>query len=435
MPAHDESTSIEAAAESVDRLHPITRSHVMHRFLAVSVALAATLAFTPASAVAAPGLASADALALGPDGVLFVADSRAGRIVVLQRPSRARAEAKSFNLHTVDRTIAGLMGTTSEHIRVLDLAVDPASQTAYLAVRRGSGAETVGAVFAASADGTVTPIDPKPIAEMVLADQVANDTPLPRGRQMRDFTVTDLDFHDGQLYVAGMSGTAFDAVMRRVPYPFTDKAATSRLQMFHAAHNQNETRAPIRAQAIVKLGAAWHALAAYTFTPLVSFPLDGLKARARVVGKTIAELGYGNTPTDVIAFESTDMKGKKAQWLLVVNKQRAPVMIPLAAVAEAAGGEGLTTSAGMMAKAGLEGIEVPLVGYQRVADQSPQLIAGLRRDPETGALGLLSFRKDLYLRLTDFVAEYDVPGYAPAAGAPETTGFRTMLHTEEGFIH
>lgn len=389
-----------------------------------------------AAALAAPAdpLGSADALALGPGGTIVVADSRQGRLVAFERPRIEAGEAAHFNLYGLDRTIAGQLGTPADRIRLTDVAFDREARVAYVSVRSGFGAETTGAVFAATADGRVVPVDiakAKP-TEARLADRVADDAPLPRGRKMRDFTVTDLDFHGGALYVAGMSGTAFDAVLRRVPFPFGGPAAVSKLQIFHAAHNQNETRAPIRAQSIVKLGDTWHAVAAYTCTPLVLFPLDRLKDGARVVGKTIAELGYGNTPTDMLAFTATDPEGNAGEYLLLLNRQRAPVMLPHSAVAAAAGEPGLDAPAGF-GKAGLEAMEVPLAGYFAMADQDPARLVGLKRDPETGTADLLSVRKLLFFRLTDFVGEYDVPGYTAPAGAEGTAGFRAMLHQEEGF--
>ena len=55
-------------------------------------------------------------------------------------------------------------------------------------------------------------------------------------------------------------------------------------------------------------------LAAYTCTPLVTFPVSSLKAGKKVRGKTVAELGNRNQPLDMIVYE----KGGK-QYLLLSN--------------------------------------------------------------------------------------------------------------------
>lgn len=53
-----------------------------------------------------------------------------------------------------------------------------------------------------------------------------------------------------------------------------------------------------------------YVLAAYTCTPLVLIPVKDIKDGAHVVGKTIAEMGYGNAPVDMIQFQSQGMYKK-----------------------------------------------------------------------------------------------------------------------------
>ena len=65
-------------------------------------------------------------------------------------------------------------------------------------------------------------------------------------------------------------------------------------------------------------------MAAYTCTPLVTFPLADLRPGAKVRGKTVAELGNRNTPLDMIAYEKD---GKK--YLLVANTSRGVMKISL----------------------------------------------------------------------------------------------------------
>jgi hypothetical protein len=47
-------------------------------------------------------------------------------------------------------------------------------------------------------------------------------------------------------------------------------------------------------------------VAAYTCTPVVTMPVSDLRDGAEVTGRTIAELGYGNTPLEVLDFEVMD---------------------------------------------------------------------------------------------------------------------------------
>ena len=61
-------------------------------------------------------------------------------------------------------------------------------------------------------------------------------------------------------------------------------------------------------------------MASYTCTPLVLFPLNELKAGVHAKGRTVAELGAGNSPLDMISYEK---EGKK--YFLMSNSNR-PVM-------------------------------------------------------------------------------------------------------------
>jgi hypothetical protein len=63
------------------------------------------------------------------------------------------------------------------------------------------------------------------------------------------------------------------------------------------------------------LGGKPYVVAAYVCTPLVTIALDDLKDGAHIKGKAIAELGYGNTPADMISYSSKDPSGKPQDML------------------------------------------------------------------------------------------------------------------------
>ena len=71
-------------------------------------------------------------------------------------------------------------------------------------------------------------------------------------------------------------------------------------------------------------------LAAYTCTPLVQFPISDLKPKAKVRGKTIAELGNRNRPLDMIVYEKD---GK--HFLLMANSARGIMKIDTTQIAGA----------------------------------------------------------------------------------------------------
>ncbi len=76
-------------------------------------------------------------------------------------------------------------------------------------------------------------------------------------------------------------------------------------------------------------------LAAYTCTPLVQVPVADLKPGAKVKGKTIAELGNGNRPLDMIVYKKD---GK--DYILLANSRRGVMKIPTEGIDKA---EAITT--------------------------------------------------------------------------------------------
>jgi hypothetical protein len=58
--------------------------------------------------------------------------------------------------------------------------------------------------------------------------------------------------------------------------------------MFHAAHGQNETRAPIRAMTVMDIDGVSTVVAAYMCTTLITVPVADLQDGANITGRTIA---------------------------------------------------------------------------------------------------------------------------------------------------
>ena len=122
-------------------------------------------------------------------------------------------------------------------------------------------------------------------------------------RPIRTSTVTDMAYVDGSLLVAGLSNEEFSSKLRRIPFPFTDDATGTSLEIFHVSHGKWETAAPIRT--FVPYDGGRGILASYTCTPVVHFPLADLIPGVKIVGRTVADLGAMNQPLDMISFVRT----------------------------------------------------------------------------------------------------------------------------------
>jgi hypothetical protein len=272
-------------------------------------------------------LKSVGPLAFGPDGVLFVADTKAAAIVAIATGDvKAATGAPMLKVEGINQKIAALLGTTADQILIVDLAINPLSRNAYLSVSRGRGAEAMPVLMRVKTDGKleVISLDSVKYSRADLPDAPA-DKIMGEGNRAsnpRLESITDIAFVDGRLFVAGLANEEFASTLRAVPFPFKAVASGTTVEIYHGAHGRFETRAPVRTFAPFKIGNADHLLTAYTCTPLVQFPISDLKPGAKLQGKTIAELGNRNRPLDMIVYQRD---GK--HYLLMANSSRGVMKI------------------------------------------------------------------------------------------------------------
>ena len=284
-------------------------------------------------------LQSAGPLAFGPDGVLFVADSKAAAVVAIATGDvKPGAGSALLKVEKINQQIAALLGTAADQILIVDLAVNPLSRNVYLSVSRGRGATALPVLVRVKTDGKldVVALDSVKYSRAELPDAPADKLIGEGNRQSnpRLESITDITFVDGRLFVAGLANEEFASTLRAVPFPFKSVASGTMVEIYHGAHGRFETRAPVRTFAPFKIGNVDHLLTAYTCTPLVQFPISDLKPGAKLQGKTIAELGNRNRPLDMIVYQRD---GK--HYLLMANSSRGVMKITTDNIA---GAEGIT---------------------------------------------------------------------------------------------
>jgi hypothetical protein len=296
----------------------VTRT-VFTAALTLAVALGVNTARTAARAAGdlAPGkveLKSAGALAFGPNGVLFVGDNAAGAVVALDTNDKTAAAGRDIDVQGVDEKLAALVGVAPGDILINDVAVNPVSKNVYLSASRGRGPDAQPLVVRLDPSGTLTPLalDNIPHASVALTD--APEANATARQNPRTLTITDMAFVNGSLMVAGMSNEEWSSALRAIPYPFRNADKGTQLQIWHSSHGRYETQAPVRTFVPYSLGGKPYVIAAYTCTPIVKIPVDDLKPGAQVKGVTIADLGAGNQPLDMIPY-----KKDGHDYLLIAN--------------------------------------------------------------------------------------------------------------------
>lgn len=315
-----------------------TRTWVVRSLALLGIAGLVTPIAATAADPAPVELKSAGPLAFGPNGILFVGDTAAAAVLAIETEDRGpRAESGALDVEGIDQKIANLLGTTAREILVNDLAVNPETGRAYLSVSRGRGPDAQPALLRVEPGGTIKVIELAGLraTKAELPNPPADDATPERPGQptARQQSITDLEFLDGRVFVAGLSNEEFSSRLVALPYPFDGQSSQSTsVEIFHGAHGRFETRSPVRTFLGYQIGDKPYLMAAYTCTPLVKFPVSELKPDSHVKGITIAELGNRNRPLDMIAYES---EGKP--YLLLANSSRGVMKIPADGVADAEG--------------------------------------------------------------------------------------------------
>jgi hypothetical protein len=271
----------------------------------------------------APAIRSVGALTFGMNDILFIGDSEGASVFAVKIDEAAASNAGApIEVKGIDAKVAQVLGTTPDNIRINDMAVHPVSQNVYLSVMRGVGADARPVLLRVTRNASM-PIEEVPLQDVRFSAAAIPNAPAadPQARRNpRTFTITDLAYADGQVYVAGLSNEEFASSFRRMAYPFTDRLETSTLEIYHVSHGRNETQAPIMTFIPKRLDGQMYILAAYTCTPLVAFPMKDLKDGQHVFGRTVADLGAGNQPLDMISIT------RDGREQVIVANSRHPLM-------------------------------------------------------------------------------------------------------------
>ena len=363
------------------------------------------------------------------EGTLFVGDNISGTILAFDFTPESRTTKKfEINIYNIDAQIAAALGTSQNNVQINDIAVHPKSGEVYLSVTRGHGLDALPALVKVDAANQIHNID---LSTLEITSQALNNLPdsnqrlALRGsmgasptkkeiakskRPLRMLSIVDMEYHKGELFVAGISNEDFSSVLRRIPYPFNGTENISNIEMYHIAHDRYETRAPIRSMLVKKIDGIDQLVAAYTCSPMVLIPLSELKNNAKVKARTIGDMGNGQ-PIDMISF---NLKGK--EMLFVTNNSRSPMVIPVdglnnaKVVTEKDFERGPKLDLGPVIPFGPMGQPVMFTGTSlRIDLLSEGQFVSLNRDAETGSLDLETLNSMMPIKMHNVVGDWDIP--------------------------
>lgn len=291
-------------------------------FVAISASsndTAKTSNFTADFTFGDPSITSINAMSFGPEGILFVGDSKKATIYALDTGDKARKEkGGEIRIEGFDNKIAAALGTTADNIKITDMAVNPISKIPYFSISTVDGTAVLLRLNGENLENVA--INAVSYSKIEINNPIGEDVKDRWDRPKRVWSISDLKYHDGKVMVSGLSNKEFASTFRSIPFPFKDSQMAASLEIWHAAHGAYETHAPIKTFDVITLEGTDYLMASYTCTPLVLFPMAELKEGVHNKGRTVAELGAGNSPLDMISYE----KGGK-QYFLMSNNNR-PVM-------------------------------------------------------------------------------------------------------------
>ena len=319
-----------------------------------------------------PEIGSINAMSFGPEGILFIGDSKGAQIVAIDMSADAKATNEKLNIPDIELLLSELLGSDSDQLQIVDMVVNPANQNIYIGAQHSSGKSFLFLVNNNNLE--MVPLGSVSYTKTGVNNAIASDTKDRRGRSLRKWAISDIKYADGQVMLSGLSSAEFASTFRSIPFPFTQQQKESSLEIYHAAHGKYETASPIKAFTTIQINNEPHLIASYTCTPLVVFPLSELTPGAHTKGRTVAELGNWNTPLDII-----EMEKEGARYILMANTNRALMKIKVADIESF--GDSLTTPVTERADtAGVDFINLPFVNVQQLDKLNEKEFVFIQRD-------------------------------------------------------
>ena len=328
-------------------------------------------------------IGSINQLSFGPQGILFIGDSKNAAVYALDtKDTQEIVKAEELNIADFDAKIAAALGTTTDNIQITDMAVNPVSKTAYFSVTTMDGTPVLLKLKGETLENVS--LKDASYSKVALSNPVGVDQKDRRGRSQRNWAIADLKYHDGNLMLTGLSNEEFSSTFRSIPFPFTGDQDYASLEIWHAAHGKFETYAPIKTFDFITIDNKEYLMASYTCTPLVLFPMEDLKEGKHLKGRTVAELGAGNSPMDMLSFQKD---GKT--YFLMSNTNRSVMRFDYDAIADFKDSYTKPTKANDYATLGVPYTSLPMVNVLQLDNLDEEQVVYVQRTAD-GSLVLRS---------------------------------------------
>jgi hypothetical protein len=240
-----------------------------------------------------PEIKSIDVIRFGPGGVLLIGDGKGSQVFAVDVGGTEEKAGFKDAIDRIDAKIAGKLGATTKEVEIVDLAVNPSTHVGFIAVRKA------GKPVLLTIDGSAK------IGEFALENVKHVRISLPKGEKSPLSRITDLAWAGDRLLVAGLSNEEFGSKIFTVPGPLTHDARADiySTETYHVAHGKWETKAPMTVLMPYEEDGKKYLAGSFACTPVVKYPLDGLKPNDKVKGVSMIEMGNGNRPLNMFSYQ------------------------------------------------------------------------------------------------------------------------------------
>jgi hypothetical protein len=257
-----------------------------------------------------PNLKTIEAIAFGPKGLLLIGGG--AQVVSVETGDTTPAKWSQTEIDAIDKVLAGKLGLAPKDIEIRKLAVNPASGKAYIALQ---SLKTKGSVIL-TIDGTGT------VAEFPLENVTYTSYAL-TAPKVNISKVTDIAWVGGRIVAATQATDKFTASRVFTINPTAKDGAPTQIstKTFHTGHNQWETQAPLRVLMPYEEKGKSSVVGSFTCTPVVRYDIEDARDNDQVTGTSVVELGQGNTPRGMFAYERD---GKRYLLVSVGRNNKQP---------------------------------------------------------------------------------------------------------------
>ncbi len=281
----------------------------MKRALSLSCLLLLGLASFVQAEQGNPKLKTIEAIAFGPNGLLLIGGG--ARVVTVETGDTTPSTWSATEIANLDQLLAGKLGLPAKDIEVRKLAVNPASHKAYVAVQSLKTKDNVILTIDGAGKVAEFPLDNVKHTSYALAVPNASVT-----------KVTDIAWAGGKIVAATQATDKFASRVFTINPTAKDGSPTQiSTKTYHVGHGQWETRAPLRVLMSYPQEGKNSVVGSFTCTPIVRYDLEDAKDDDQITGRSVVELGHGNTPLDMFTYERD---GKKFILICVVRNDKKP---------------------------------------------------------------------------------------------------------------